>query len=257
MRMCRGLMWEFKVKARLDQTLMLKMKATLDQTLMNKLKARLDQTLVILEEPASSSGTLSSLQHLTKDLSFGDLFFNDKASKADNDKATAKIVAESMVSVTIQQDTSLIPPMITPIINLTSRPESPKVHQLLKATAIETTTTTTTTTIHPPLSQPQQSTTDSMLMKRIVGAEVGQSWGTYVHIGASRHTTPVPPSPPPPPSTNQEGQSKGSASPSSSKTAASAEYQAWTTTDTRLMPSVSLTPADLQMDDDMAPDVQA
>nr|GEY51415.1 copia protein [Tanacetum cinerariifolium] len=44
---------------------------------------------------------------------------------------------------------------------------------------------------------------------------------------------------------------------SSSKTAASVEYQAWTTTDTRLRPSISLTPTDLQMDDDMAPDVQA
>nr|GEY13843.1 E-beta-farnesene synthase [Tanacetum cinerariifolium] len=44
------------------------------------------------------------------------------------------------------------------------RPESPNVHQPLKAIATET---TTTTTIHPPPSQPQQSTTDSMLMKRI------------------------------------------------------------------------------------------
>nr|GEU40875.1 hypothetical protein [Tanacetum cinerariifolium] len=67
----------------------------------------------------------------------------------------------------------------------------------------------------------------------------------------------VPPSPPPPPSTNQEGQSKGSARPSSSKTVASAEYQAWTTTDIRLRLSISMTPTDLQMDDDMAPDVQA
>nr|GEW66377.1 hypothetical protein [Tanacetum cinerariifolium] len=33
---------------------------------------------VILEEPASSTGTLSSLQHLAKDFSFGDQFFNDK-----------------------------------------------------------------------------------------------------------------------------------------------------------------------------------
>nr|GFC69377.1 hypothetical protein [Tanacetum cinerariifolium] len=71
-----------------------------------------------------------------------------------------------MVSVTIQQDTSLIPPMTTPIIDLTSRPESPKVHQLLKATVTET-TTTTTTTILPPPSQQQQSTTDTMMMKRI------------------------------------------------------------------------------------------
>nr|GEV97336.1 hypothetical protein [Tanacetum cinerariifolium] len=44
---------------------------------------------MILEEPASSTGTLSSLQHLTKDLSFGDLFFNDKPLKADNEKTTA------------------------------------------------------------------------------------------------------------------------------------------------------------------------
>nr|GEV18720.1 hypothetical protein [Tanacetum cinerariifolium] len=73
-----------------------------------------------------------------------------------------------MVSVTIQQNTSSIPPMTTLIIDLISRPESPKVHQLLKATATKTTTTTTTTTtIHPLPSQPQQSTTDSMLMKRI------------------------------------------------------------------------------------------
>nr|GEU77242.1 hypothetical protein [Tanacetum cinerariifolium] len=46
----------------------------------------------------------------------------------------------------------------------------------------------------------------------------------------------VPPPPPPPPSTNQEGQSQGSTAPSSSKTAALAEYQAWTTTNTRLRP---------------------
>nr|GEW15490.1 hypothetical protein [Tanacetum cinerariifolium] len=68
---------------------------------------------MILEEPASSTGTLSSLQHLTKDLSFGDLFFNDKPSEADNEKTTAKTEAESIVSVTIQQDTSSISPMTT------------------------------------------------------------------------------------------------------------------------------------------------
>nr|GEW84361.1 hypothetical protein [Tanacetum cinerariifolium] len=67
----------------------------------------------------------------------------------------------------------------------------------------------------------------------------------------------VPPPPPPPSSTNQESQSKVSAAPSSSKTAASAEYQAWMTTDIRLRPSISLTPADLQMDEDMARDEQS
>nr|GEZ88917.1 hypothetical protein [Tanacetum cinerariifolium] len=45
--------------------------------------------------------------------------------------------------------------------------------------------------------------------------------------------------------------------PGPSKTAASAEYQAWTTTDIRLRSSISLTPADLEIDEDMAPDEQA
>nr|GEY73564.1 hypothetical protein [Tanacetum cinerariifolium] len=153
---------------------------------------------VILEEPASSSGTLSSLQHLTKYLSFGDLFFSDKSSKADNDKATTKTEAGSMVSITIQQDTSLIPPMTTLIIDLTSRPESPKVHQLLKETATKTkTTTTTTTTTHPPPSQQHQRTTDSMMMKRIGPSRASGS------LGASRSSQVLPP-PPPPLSTNQE-----------------------------------------------------
>nr|GEZ16504.1 histone deacetylase 14 [Tanacetum cinerariifolium] len=67
----------------------------------------------------------------------------------------------------------------------------------------------------------------------------------------------MPPSPPPPSSTNQESPSKGSATPSPSKIAASAKYQAWTMTDIRLGPFISLTPADLEMDEDMAPDEQA
>nr|GEX48698.1 E-beta-farnesene synthase [Tanacetum cinerariifolium] len=121
-----------------------------------------------------SSETLSSLQHHTKDLSFGDLFFNDKPSKVNNDNATAKTEAESMVSVTIQQDMSSIPPMTTPTIDLTSRPESPKVHQL-KATATETTTTTTTTLLPLPYQQ-QQITIEAMMMKRI---------GEYEHIIAN------------------------------------------------------------------------
>nr|GFA06194.1 hypothetical protein [Tanacetum cinerariifolium] len=338
---------------------------------------------VLLEEPASSSGTLSSLQHLTKDLSFGDLFFSDKPLKADNDKATVETEVESMVSVTIQQDMYSIPPMTSPIINLTSRPESPKVHQQLKATPTETTTTTTTSLLPP--YQHQQSTTDAMIMKRIgdlkhimvnliqenkkleqrldshgarlytlekldiphqVSKAVNEvvtdavDWAMQAPLrnrfrdlpeadmkeilhqrmwetdsykshedhmqlyealkksmncdhseelakdlaearkkkkesresskmphGSPPHQPPpppppagpsealrsprasgssqVPPPPPPPPSTNPESQSKGSAAPSSSKTDASAEYQAWTTTDIRLRPSISLTPADL------------
>nr|GEY98065.1 hypothetical protein [Tanacetum cinerariifolium] len=231
---------------------------------------------VLLEEPASSSGTISSLQHLSKDLSFDDLFFSDKPSKSDNDKATAKTEVESMV------------------------PESPKGHQQLKAIVTETTTTSL-----PPPYQQQQSTTDAMMMKRIgdlehimanliqknkkleqrldshearlytleqldIPHQVSKAINEVVTdappplpppagpSGASGSpgafgSSQVSPLPPPPPSTNQESQSKGSVAPSSSKTA---EYQAWTTTDIRLRPSISLTPADLQMDEDMAPDEQ-
>nr|GEZ13461.1 monodehydroascorbate reductase [Tanacetum cinerariifolium] len=272
----------------------------------------------------------------------------DKPLEADNDKATTETEVESMVSVTIQQDMSSIPPMTSLIIFLTSRPESPKVHQQLKAIATETTTTTTL----PPPPYQQQSTAEAMMMKRIgelehVMANLIQEnkgleerdlpeadmkeilhqrmWETKSYKshedhmqlyealeksmnrdhskelskdlaearkkkknsrespktppGSPPHQPPPPPSPagpsgalgapgafgssqvspPPPPhsSTNQEGQSKGSATLSSLKTAASAEYQAWTTTDIRLRPSISLTPADLQMDEDMAPDEQA
>nr|GFA89834.1 hypothetical protein [Tanacetum cinerariifolium] len=58
----------------------------------------------------------------------------------------------------------------------------------------------------------------------------------------------------PPPSTNQEGQSHVFTAPSSLKTATSAEYIAWTATNTRPRPSVSSIPKDLHMDNDMAPD---
>ncbi|GKA28052.1 hypothetical protein Tco_0714220 [Tanacetum coccineum] len=48
------------------------------------LKLTVDEQ-VIPEEPVSSTGTLSSLQHLAKDFSFGDQFLNDKPSEADNE----------------------------------------------------------------------------------------------------------------------------------------------------------------------------
>nr|GEX92859.1 E-beta-farnesene synthase [Tanacetum cinerariifolium] len=87
---------------------------------------------VFLEEPPSTSGTLSSLQHLSKDPSFGDLFFSDKPLEAEYDKATIEI----------------------------------EVHQQLTTTAADTTTTTTTTTLPPPPYQ-HKSTAEAMMMKRI------------------------------------------------------------------------------------------
>ncbi|GJQ96234.1 hypothetical protein Tco_0007373 [Tanacetum coccineum] len=67
---------------------------------------------------------------------------------------------------------------------------------------------------------------------------------------------PLPP-PPPPPSNNQGSQYISTAAPSSSKTTASAEYTAWTTTDTRIKPSALPIPEELHMDDDTTADEHA
>nr|GEU47822.1 integrase, catalytic region, zinc finger, CCHC-type, peptidase aspartic, catalytic [Tanacetum cinerariifolium] len=136
--------------------------ATVYPNVQENLKLAVEEP-VLLEEPASSSGTLSSLQHLSRDFSFGDQFFSDKPSDADKSEETK---VESMVNVPIQQALSSISLMTSPIIDLTSRPKSPKEHQQLKATTTNTTTTTTTTTL-PPQEAPQQSTTEAMMVKRI------------------------------------------------------------------------------------------
>nr|GEY74395.1 copia protein [Tanacetum cinerariifolium] len=355
--------------------------ATVYPNVQENLKLAIEEP-VLLEELASSSGTLSSLQHLSRDFSFGDQIFSDKHSNADKNAETE---VKSMVNIMIQQALSTISLMASPIIDLTSRPESPKEHQQLKATTTDTTTTTTTTKLPPPQA-PQQSTTEAMMVKRIgelehiladliqvnktmeerlekhgarlytleqldipqqVSIAVSEvvtnaiDWAMQAPLcnhfkdlpeadmkkilhqrmwesdsykshedhmqlfealeksmnhdhseklaqdlaearkkkkksrespkmppGSPSHQPPppppppagpsgasgahrasgsaqMPPSPPPPLSTNQESPSKGSAAPSPSKTAASAEYQAWTTTDIRLRPSISLTLADL------------
>ncbi|GJT83085.1 retrovirus-related pol polyprotein from transposon TNT 1-94 [Tanacetum coccineum] len=61
-------------------------------------------------------GPFVFLKHLAKDFSFGDQFFNDKPSDTENEKTNAETKAESMVSVTIHQDTSVIPPMTSSAI---------------------------------------------------------------------------------------------------------------------------------------------
>ncbi|GJW12629.1 hypothetical protein Tco_1578456 [Tanacetum coccineum] len=79
--------------------------------------------------------------------------------------------------------------------------------------------------------------------------------GTSGASGASGSSQSPPP--PPPPSNTQGGQSTSTAAPSSSKTAALAEYTAWTMTDTRIKPSVSPIPEELHMGDDTTADEQA
>ncbi|GJX67525.1 hypothetical protein Tco_0303252, partial [Tanacetum coccineum] len=116
---------------------------------------------VILEEPARSTGTLSSLQNLDKDLSFTDQFFMEKPHEENSWKTNAKTEVQSMVSIPIHQDTSSVPPMTTPIDLTTMQSGSPL------PTSTATTLIITTTTTIPPTPQPQQSTTDPILVRRI------------------------------------------------------------------------------------------
>ncbi|GKC06175.1 hypothetical protein Tco_0997785 [Tanacetum coccineum] len=79
----------------------------------------LTEDQVILEEPASSTGTLSSLQNLGKDLSFTDQFFMEKTQEEEPEKTNAGAEVQSMVLAPIYQDTSSVPPMTTLVIDLT------------------------------------------------------------------------------------------------------------------------------------------
>ncbi|GJS80744.1 retrovirus-related pol polyprotein from transposon TNT 1-94 [Tanacetum coccineum] len=123
---------------------------------------------VILEEPISSTRTLSSLQNLKKELSFTDQFFVEKLQEEEPEKTNAESEVQSMVTVPIHQDTSSVPPMTNLVIDLTtSQSDSPTINASLPTSTSTTTTITTITTIPPPQPQPQQSTTDPMLLQRI------------------------------------------------------------------------------------------
>ncbi|GJW80421.1 retrovirus-related pol polyprotein from transposon TNT 1-94, partial [Tanacetum coccineum] len=105
---------------------------------------------VILEEPASSTGTLSSLQNLDKDICFTDQFFVEKPHKEESGKMDAETEVQSIVSVHIHQETSSVPPMTTLVIDLmTMQSDSPL------PTSTATTLIITTTTEIPPTPQPQ------------------------------------------------------------------------------------------------------
>nr|GEX22263.1 hypothetical protein [Tanacetum cinerariifolium] len=211
---------------------------------------------------------------------FGDHFFNDKPSEAENEKTTVKTKAESMVSVTIHQDTSTIPPMTSSVIDLISRPNSPNDHRLLPATATATTTTTMTITTLPLPPLPRQGTTDSILIKRIAHEDHMMRYKALEklmnrnhidellddlaearrkkkkdtihrkhHLGLhliSHHLL----------YHQQSDQYKSTTALSSSKTAASAEYTAWTNTNITLKLYILSIHEDLHMDDDIAPDEQ-
>nr|GEX21226.1 retrovirus-related Pol polyprotein from transposon TNT 1-94 [Tanacetum cinerariifolium] len=105
---------------------------------------------VILEDPGSSTRTLSSLHNLEKELSFTDQFFVEKQQEKEPGKTNVEAEVQSMVSVPIHQDTSLVPRMTTLVIDL----KTPQSGSLLPKSSATTSTFMTTTNIPPPPPQP-------------------------------------------------------------------------------------------------------
>ncbi|GKA35912.1 hypothetical protein Tco_0722403, partial [Tanacetum coccineum] len=268
----------------------------------------LTEDQVRLEEPASSVGTLSSLQNLDKEISFTDQFLVEKSQEDEPEKTNTKSEVQSMVTVPIHQDTSFVPLMTTSVIDLTvSQPVS---------TTIQAPLPTLTTTVSKAVDEIVTDAVDWAMqaplrdrfkdfpeadMKEILHHRMWETKSYEAHEDHKKlyealekkkkrrhespktppvsppHQPPPPPPPagpsgtsgasgasgssqlpplPPPPSTNQSDQSKSIAAPSSLKTSTSAEYTAWTTTNTRLKQSVSSIPEDLHMDADSTPDEQ-
>ncbi|GKG23039.1 hypothetical protein Tco_0388342, partial [Tanacetum coccineum] len=119
---------------------------------------------VILEDPLSSTGTLSSMKNLEDAYAIGDQFINDKSTDDEPVKLNVETEVVSMVTVPIYQASSSIPPLLTPIIDLSlSKPASSTTQA-----PIFTATTSTITTTHPLQPPPQQqSITDSELAARV------------------------------------------------------------------------------------------
>ncbi|GJS90574.1 retrovirus-related pol polyprotein from transposon TNT 1-94 [Tanacetum coccineum] len=123
---------------------------------------------VVLEEPASSTGTLSSLQNINKELSFTNQFLVEKSQEDEPEKTNTELEVQSMVRVPIHQDTSSVPPMTSPVIDLTvSHPVSTPIHAPLPTLTSTVTATTTTRSLPPPQPQLQQSTINPILVRRI------------------------------------------------------------------------------------------
>ncbi|GJU66347.1 hypothetical protein Tco_1252606 [Tanacetum coccineum] len=85
-----------------------------------------ERWLFHLENPPSSSRTLSSMKNLEDNFTFGDQVINDKSQEDELGKTTVESEVESMVIVPIQQASSSAPPLNTPVIDLSSpKPVSP------------------------------------------------------------------------------------------------------------------------------------
>ncbi|GJY52041.1 hypothetical protein Tco_0442888 [Tanacetum coccineum] len=129
---------------------------------------------VILEDPLSSTGTLSSMKNLEDAYAIGDQFINDKSTDDKPVKLNVETKVVSMVTLLIYQASSSVPPLLTPIIDLSlSKPASFTTQAPI---FIATTSTITTTRLLPPPPQ-QQSRTNSELAAHVTALE--QKFATF------------------------------------------------------------------------------
>ncbi|GJX34733.1 hypothetical protein Tco_0246290 [Tanacetum coccineum] len=255
---------------------------------------------VRLEEFASSTGTLSSLQNLDKELSFADQFLMEKSQEDEPEKTNTESEVQSMVTIPIHQDTSSVPLMTTLVIDLTCIGEVGQhmadlvqanialeermdkhgsrlyklenlniPHQVSKAVD-EFITNIVDWAIQAPLRDhfrdfPEADTKEILhhrmwesnsyqahedhkmlyeaLEKSMARYHTDQLLTELVKARRKKEK-------------RHSDQSTSNAATSSSKTTALAEYTAWTTTDTRLKPSVLSISEELHIDDDTTHDKQ-
>ncbi|GKB93866.1 hypothetical protein Tco_0980003, partial [Tanacetum coccineum] len=74
---------------------------------------------VFLENLPSSSKTLSSMKNLDDAFTYGDQFLNDKPTEEEPGKANVETKVESIVTIPVHQASSSVPPLSTPVIDLT------------------------------------------------------------------------------------------------------------------------------------------
>ncbi|GJR36157.1 hypothetical protein Tco_1211841 [Tanacetum coccineum] len=106
------------------------------------LKLRTDEH-VILENPESSSATLSSMKNLDETDNFGDQFLNDKPTEDDQEKTNVVDETDSIIPDPSHQTNTSAPPVTTPVINISS----PKPSSQVNAPPINTEATAIITTI--------------------------------------------------------------------------------------------------------------
>ncbi|GKD88005.1 hypothetical protein Tco_1359159 [Tanacetum coccineum] len=234
---------------------------------------------VILEEPASSARTLSSLQHLDKELSFADQFLGTSSVPLMTIPIIDLIVSQP-VSTTIQA--SLLTSTITCIGELEQHmADMVEANQALEeildkqGSKLYKLENLNIPHVQIAIQAPLRDRFRDLLeadMKDILHHRMWESNSYQAHEDhkqltkkkkkrhASLKTPPgSPPHQPPPPLPPAGSSGTPGASGAfgfSSKTIALAEYTAWTTTDTRLKPSVLSILEELHMDDDMTPNEQ-